>query len=376
MIPLKNLGRLLRPGLLVAMAVMMTGCDWALFDPKGQIARDELTLLITCVVLMLLVVIPVIVMTLVFAWKYRASNTKARYEPNWSHSTAIEVVVWSIPCMIVLVLAVLTWRSSHALDPYRPLDHEAKPVVVEAISLDWKWLFVYPEENVAVVNEVTFPVHTPLNLKITADTVMNAFFIPHLGSMIYSMAGMQTKLHLIADEEGSFDGRSSHYSGAGFSKMYFKANAVSNDEYQAWLAKVRGDAKVMDQKAFAELGAEKNHDYYPVTYYGSAEKGLFDWVMAKHMGDNHHFGMQHGAEGMSHEAMGHGAAGHEAMDHSAMNHDGMDHAAMDHAAMDHAAMDHAAMGHDAGAAEAEGHAGHNADEHAKAAHAGHGGSGE
>jgi len=117
MIPLKTLGRFLRPGLIVAMAVMMTGCDWALFDPKGQIARDELTLLITCTVLMLLVVIPVIVLTLVFAWKYRASNTKARYEPNWSHSTAIEVVVWSIPCMIILVLAVLTWRSSHALDP-------------------------------------------------------------------------------------------------------------------------------------------------------------------------------------------------------------------------------------------------------------------
>lgn len=304
MIPLKTLGRLLRPGLLVAMAVFMTGCDWALFDPKGQIARDELTLLITCTVLMLLVVIPVIVLTLVFAWKYRATNTKARYEPDWSHSTAIEVVVWSIPCMIVLVLAVLTWRSSHALDPYRPLVSDNKPVVIEAISLDWKWLFVYPEENVAVVNELTFPVDTPLNFKLTADTVMNAFFIPHLGSMIYSMAGMETKLHLIANEEGSYPGRSSHYSGAGFNKMYFTAHAVSNDEYQAWLAKVRGDAKVMDQKAFAELGAEKNHDWYPVTYYGSTEAGLFDTIMAAHAGDNHHYGMKHDGDGHA----GHGAA--------------------------------------------------------------------
>jgi len=363
MIPLKTLGRLLRPGLVVALTVLMTGCDWALFDPKGQIARDELTLLITCTVLMLLVVIPVIVLTLVFAWKYRATNTKARYEPNWSHSTAIEVVVWSIPCMIVLVLAVLTWRSSHALDPYKPLESDTKPVVIEAISLDWKWLFVYPEENIAVVNELTFPVHTPLNFRITADTVMNAFFIPHLGSMIYSMAGMETKLHLIADEEGTFHGLSSHYSGAGFSKMHFDANAVSEEAYQAWLAKVRGDAKVLDQKSITELGAEKNHDWYPVTYYGSTEKGLFDWLIAKHAGQNHHFGMKHDGKAMSHEAAGHGA-----MNHDGMNHDGMDHAAMGH------------EGHDAAApaaAEAAGdHAGHNANEHAEAAHAGHGPSGE
>ncbi|MNV10637.1 Cytochrome bo(3) ubiquinol oxidase subunit 2 precursor [compost metagenome] len=368
MIPLKTLGRMLRPGLIVAMAVMMTGCDWALFDPKGQIARDELTLLITCTVLMLLVVIPVIVMTLVFAWKYRASNTKARYEPNWSHSTAIEVVVWSIPCMIILVLAVLTWRSSHALDPYKPLESDTKPVQIEAISLDWKWLFVYPEENIAVVNELTFPVNTPLNFKITADSVMNAFFIPHLGSMIYSMAGMETKLHLIADEAGSYEGRSSHYSGAGFSKMHFIAHAVSNEEYQAWLAKVRGDAKVMDQKSFTELAAEKNHDYYPVTYYGSTEAGLFGAIMAKHMGESHHFGMKHDGKAMSHEAAGHGA----------MNHESMDHEAMDHEAMNHEAMGH--EGHDAAAApaaaEAAGHAGHNANESAEAAPAGNGPSGE
>jgi cytochrome o ubiquinol oxidase subunit 2 len=205
MIPLKTLGRWLRPGLLLSLLVMLTGCDAvAILSPKGQIGQDEKTLLITATVLMLLVVIPVIIMTLTFAWKYRASNTKARYEPKWSHSTAIEVVVWSIPCMIVLVLAVLTWRSSHALDPYRPLDSDVKPVTIEAISLDWKWLFIYPEEKVAVVNEIKFPVNTPLNFKITSDSVMNAFFIPHLGSMIYSMAAMETKLHLIANETGEF----------------------------------------------------------------------------------------------------------------------------------------------------------------------------
>ncbi|KRG74466.1 cytochrome O ubiquinol oxidase [Stenotrophomonas ginsengisoli] len=351
MIPLKTLGRLLRPGLLVAMAVLMTGCDWALFDPKGQVAREELTLLITCTVLMLLVVIPVIVMTLVFAWKYRASNTNARYEPEWSHSTAIEVVVWSIPCMIVTALAVLCWKSSHELDPYKPIEHEKPGIEIQAVSLDWKWLFVYPEEKVAVVNELTFPVDTPLNFRITADTVMNVFFIPHLGSMIYSMAGMETKLHLIADQTGTFPGRSAHYSGYGFNKMYFDAHSVSDAEYQQWLAKVRADGKTMDQAAFTAIGAEKNHDWYPVTYYSNVEDGLFDWVINKHMGDNHHFGMKADA----HAAAGHGS--HDA--HAAP--------AVEQAPADQAPVAGQDVADDA-------HAGHTADEHA--AHAGHGVSGE
>ncbi|WP_305805510.1 ubiquinol oxidase subunit II [Stenotrophomonas sp. YIM B06876] len=355
MIPLKSLGRMLRPGLLLALSALLAGCNSAILDPKGQIGHDEKTLLITATVLMLLVVVPVIVMTLVFAWKYRASNTKARYEPKWAHSTAIEVVVWSIPCMIVLVLAVLTWRSSHALDPYRPLESDNKPVTVEVISLDWKWLFIYPEENVAVVNELVFPVDTPLNLKLTSETVMNAFFIPQLGSMIYSMAAMETKLHLIADEIGVFEGMSSHYSGAGFNKMHFSAHSVSEADYQLWLAKVRGDANVLDKAAFAELGAQKNHDWYPVTYYSSTETGLFDWVMAKHMGDNHHYGMKHDPKAMSHDGAGH--EGHDTAA-TAAGHDAHDAAA---------AVDSAT---DAGE-----HAEHTADEHATA-HPGHGVSGE
>ena len=343
MIPLKTLGRFLRPGLLFALSVFLTGCNSAILDPKGQIGQDEKTLLITATVLMLLVVVPVIIMTLAFAWKYRASNTKARYEPKWSHSTAIEVVVWSIPCMIVLVLAVLTWRSSHALDPYRPLESDKKPVVIEAISLDWKWLFIYPEENIATVNEITFPVNTPLNFKITSDSVMNAFFIPHLGSMIYSMTGMETKLHLIANETGEFPGMSSHYSGAGFSKMHFTAHSVTEEQYQQWLAKVRAESSTLNKDAFNALVAEKNHDWHPVTYFGTTETGLFNWVVEKHMGDNNHYGMDHKAKG--HEGMSHGdAAAHEGHE-----------------------------GHEMPAAE---HAEHTADEHAAAGHAGHAGSGE
>jgi len=310
MIPLKTLGRFLRPGLLFALAVFLTGCDSvAILSPKGQIGQDEKTLLITATVLMLLVVIPVIIMTLVFAWRYRASNTKARYEPKWSHSTAIEVVVWSIPCMIVLVLAVLTWRSSHALDPYKPIESDVKPVTIEAISLDWKWLFIYPEEKIAVVNEIKFPVDTPLNFKITSDSVMNAFFIPHLGSMIYSMAAMETKLHLIANETGEFPGMSSHYSGLGFAKMHFTAHSVTEPEYRQWLDQVRGGQATLDKASFNALGAERNEDWHPVTYYGTVEPGLFDWVIAKHMGDNQHYGMKHAHSGAAANA---DAGSHEA----------------------------------------------------------------
>ncbi len=216
--------------------------------------------------------------------------------------------MWSIPCMIVLVLAVLTWRSSHALDPYKPLDSDVKPVTIEAISLDWKWLFIYPEEKVAVVNEIKFPVNTPLNFKITSDTVMNAFFIPHLGSMIYSMAAMETKLHLIANETGEFPGMSSHYSGAGFAKMHFTAYSVTDAEYRQWLDQVRAGEQTLDKTSFKALGEARNAEWYPVTYFGKTEEGLFDWVIAKHMGDNKHYGMKHShagaaaADAASHEA--------------------------------------------------------------------------
>ena len=289
---------------------------------------------------MLLVVVPVIVMTLWFAWKYRASNTKARYEPDWAHSTAIEVVMWSIPCMIILVLAVLTWRSSHALDPYKPLVSDKKPVVIEAISLDWKWLFVYPEEKVAAVNELVFPVDTPLNFRLTSDTVMNAFFVPQLGSMIYSMAGMQTKLHLIADSTGQFEGMSSNYSGHGFNKMHFTAHSVSEAEYRQWLDKLRGDGKTLDLAAFDALGAEKNHDWYPITYYGKVEDGLFRTVIRRHVGDNAHLGMKHDA------AAAHGdhaaAPGDEPAADAHAEHGVDDHAAEKHTADEHAVEEHAA----------------------------------
>ncbi|KLD76397.1 ubiquinol oxidase subunit II [Xanthomonas hyacinthi] len=295
MIPLKQLRRSLRSALSLLPALLLAGCDAAILNPKGQIGHDEKTLLITSVVLMLLVVIPVIVMTLAFAWRYRASNTKARYEPNWSHSTAIEVVVWSIPCMIILVLAVLTWRSSHALDPYKPLDSKVKPITIEAVALDWKWMFIYPEQGIATVNEIAFPVDTPLNFRITSDTVMNSFFIPHLGTQIYAMAGMETKLHLIANEPGDYFGLSANYSGHGFSKMGFTARATDQAGFDAWVAKVKAAPKALDQAEFQILAANRNDKaQYPVTYYASVQDGMFKSLLDKYMmGKGHHMEGHH-----------------------------------------------------------------------------------
>ncbi|WP_045727121.1 ubiquinol oxidase subunit II [Xanthomonas sp. GPE 39] len=293
MIPLKQLRRSLRSGLLLPAALLLAGCDSAILNPRGQIGQDEKTLLITSVVLMLLVVIPVIVMTLTFAWRYRASNTKARYEPNWSHSTAIEVVVWSIPCMIILVLAVLTWRSSHALDPYKPLESQVKPITIEAVALDWKWMFIYPEQGIATVNEIALPVDTPVNFKITSDTVMNSFFIPHLGTQIYAMAGMETKLHLIANEPGEMFGLSANYSGHGFSKMGFTVHATNRAGFDAWVAKVKASQKTLDQAQFQALATDRNDkDAYPVTYYASVQNGLFKSLIDKYM-----MGKGHNMEG-------------------------------------------------------------------------------
>ena len=289
---------MLRPGLLLpALLVLLSGCNSAVLNPKGQIGQDEKTLLITAVVLMLLVVIPVIVLTVVFAWKYRASNTKARYEPNWSHSTAIEVVCWSIPCLIILVLGVLTWRSSHALDPYKPLQSDKKALVIEAISLDWKWLFIYPEQKVATVNEIAFPVHTPVTFKITSDTVMNSFFIPQLGSQIYSMTGMETQLNLIANEPGDYAGISANYSGHGFSKMDFVAHVTADDAgFNAWIDKVKASPKSLQDAEFKALSDDKNvESSYPVTYYGSVKDHMFEALISQYMmGDSHKAGhMQH-----------------------------------------------------------------------------------
>src|ERR1700712_5606241 len=184
------------------LTLFLSGCKMELLDPKGSVGMAEKDLILTATYAMLIVVVPVIFLTLFFAWKYRESNTSATYMPKWAHSTKIVIVMWLVPSLIIFYLGILTYKSTHALDPYKPLVSEVTPITVEVVALDWKWLFIYPELGIATVNQIEFPVGTPVNFKITSDSVMNSFFIPQLGGQIYAMAGMQTKLHLIADEAG------------------------------------------------------------------------------------------------------------------------------------------------------------------------------
>jgi len=267
--------------LTLAAAALLSGCKAALLEPAGRVAADEKQLIITATLLMLIVVIPVILLTLYFAWKYRASNTEATYTPNWSYSHRIEAVVWGIPIAIIAVLGVLTWKTTHELDPYKPLESSVKPITIEVVSLDWKWLFIYPDQHIATVNEIQFPAGTPVNFKITSDTVMNVFFIPQLGSQIYAMAGMQTQVNLIADQPGVYDGLSTNFSGAGFPDMKFTATAGTQAEFDAWVAKVKASGNRLGLDNYADLAKPSAKD--PVKYFSSVEPVLFTAVLDKYM---------------------------------------------------------------------------------------------
>ncbi|SIN92501.1 cytochrome bo3 quinol oxidase subunit 2 [Bradyrhizobium erythrophlei] len=230
---------------------------------------------------MLLVVIPVMVLTVVFAWHYRESNTKATYAPKWAHSTRIEAVVWSIPCVIVAFLAVLVWKTTHSLDPYRPLESDVAPVNVEVVALNWKWLFIYPDYGVATVNHLAIPVRTPINFRLTSESIMNSFFIPQLGSQIYAMAGMQTLLHLIADEAGTYPGRSSAFSGPGFSDMHFDTVAMPREQFDASLRQAKSAPVILDQATYKLL--EEPSIKTPVTTHAKVAPGLFDSTVDQFM---------------------------------------------------------------------------------------------
>jgi cytochrome o ubiquinol oxidase subunit II len=269
----------------IAPAFLLSGCNnLDLLAPKGPIGAAEKSLIATSTWAMLIVVIPVIFLTLLFAWRYRASNRSAEYRPDWSHSTAIEVAVWTIPALIILFLAVLTWKSTHELDPYKPLESNVKPINVEVVALDWKWLFIYPDLGIASVNQLAFPVGTPVNFTITSDTVMNSFFIPQLGGQIYAMAGMQTRLHLIADEAGNYAGASANFSGKGFSDMKFRALATSPEEFNAWVAKVRASSDNLSMDRYHAVSAPTEKE--PVRYFSSVDPKLFYNIIARYNNGN------------------------------------------------------------------------------------------
>lgn len=267
---------------MVIFTILLSGCEGGVLDPKGQIGIDEKHLIVVATLLMLIVVLPVIFMTLFFAWKYRDGREHEIYAPKWAHSKMIEIVVWLVPIVIVIILGVITWGSTHDLDPYKPIDHQATPITVEVVSLNWKWLFIYPDLGIASVNELAFPANVPVNFKITSDTAMNSFFIPQLGSQIYSMAGMATQLHLIANEAGVFEGISANYSGAGFSGMKFNAIATATPEgFDAWVAKVKLHKQQLNSDSYQILAKPSENN--AVQYYSSVSEGMFNHIVMQYM---------------------------------------------------------------------------------------------
>jgi cytochrome o ubiquinol oxidase subunit 2 len=238
-------------------ALALGACQAELLDPAGPVAAGEKLILIDAVAVMLVIIVPVMVATLAFAWWYRASNTRARRLPDWSYSGRVELVVWSIPVLVVMFLGGMTWVSSHELDPSASLRGSAKAVDVQVVSLDWKWLFIYPDQGVASVNHLVIPVGAPVRFRLTSASVMTAFFIPRLGSMIYTMNGMVTPLNLRADRIGDYDGEASHFSGDGFPDMRFTASAVPVTAFDAWVAGARGHGPTLDTATYTAFGAAK-----------------------------------------------------------------------------------------------------------------------
>jgi cytochrome o ubiquinol oxidase subunit 2 len=268
--------RLLRGGLVVA-AIALAGCNRGILDPVGPVGSAEKLILINSTAIMLAIIVPTMLATVGVAWWFRSGNRKAAYRPDWEYSGAIELVVWSIPAMTIMLLGGIAWIGSHDLEPSKPLKSATAPVHVDVISLDWKWLFVYPDQGVATVNELVVPEGTPVSFRLTSATVWNSFFVPQFGTMIYTMPRMTTRLNLQSDRLGDYDGLSSHFSGDGFSGMQFKVHSVRPQEFAAWAQSARAGPP-LDGTAYDQL--QKPSSYVKPFTYGSVVPNLFDYIVA------------------------------------------------------------------------------------------------
>jgi cytochrome o ubiquinol oxidase subunit 2 len=263
---------------VVCAAALLASCQPAgILDPQGPIASAEQLLLINSTAIMLVVVVPVILATLGFAWWYRASNARASRASDEGYEGRTEFVLWSIPTLIVILLGGVIWIGSHQLDPRAPIPAKAAPLRVDVVALDWKWLFIYPDQGIAAVNQLVIPVGTPVNFRLTSATVMNSFFVPQLGSQIYTMGGMTTHLNLLADNPGEYPGFSANFSGDGFADMRFVAKAMPAGDFDAWVAKTRGAGSALDRAGYTKLA--KPSEAVPPTTYRSVEPGLFERIV-------------------------------------------------------------------------------------------------
>ena len=264
---------------IAASVWFLQGIDIDVLNPMGMIALKQRSLIYTSTLLMLIVVIPVFILAVVIAWKYRASNEKAKYTPDWDNNILAECIWWGFPLAIIVILSVVVWKSSHELDPFKPIESNAKPITIQVVALQWKWLFIYPEYNIATVNFIQFPEKTPLNFEITADAPMNSFWIPKLGGQIYAMAGMKTKLHLIANEVGIFRGSSANLSGEGFAGMTFTAEASEASDFDKWVRSIQKSSPSLNLETYHQLAKPSSNN--PVASYKLQDKDLFEQIVRK-----------------------------------------------------------------------------------------------
>jgi cytochrome o ubiquinol oxidase subunit II len=265
----------------------LSACNAVVLNPSGDIAAQQRDLLVQSTYLMLLIIVPVMALTVWFAWHYRHSNKAARYEPEWHHSMRLELVIWAAPLLIIICLGALTWLGTHLLDPYRSLDriapgqpvtHEHKPMRVNVVALDWKWLFIYPEQGLATVNEMAVPVNTPIQMHITASAVMNSLYIPELAGQVYAMPGMETKLHGVLNKPGVSQGFSANYSGAGFSGMKFKFRGMTDADFEQWVKDAKaGGGGALTRQAYLQL--ERPSENEPVRRYATVDADLYNAIL-------------------------------------------------------------------------------------------------
>lgn len=263
-----------------AAFIFLSVTDIAVLNPKGMIGEKQRDLLWLATVLMLIVVIPVFLLVFGIGWKYRAENAKAKHTPDWDHSLLAECVWWGVPCAIIVVLGWFTWKGCHELDPFRPIAAKNE-MKIQAVALQWKWLFIYPEQEIATVNYIRFPQETSIHFEITSDAPMNSFWIPDLGGQIYAMSGMRSELYLIANGIGKYRGSSANISGKGFASMYFTAESTSHEDFEEWVQSVKSSPKTLGLNEYKRL--VEPSEYHPAAFYVLGKEGLFDWIIMKYM---------------------------------------------------------------------------------------------
>ncbi len=270
---------------VIVAVIFLRSHNVAVLNPKGQVASSERRLMIYASLLAILIIVPVFAMTIGIVWKYRATNTNATYSPDWDHNRTAETAWWLIPFAIITVLSVITWRSTHQLDPAKTLHSDTPPLTIQVVALQWKWLFIYPQEGIATVNYIKFPEKTPISFEITSDAPMNSFWIPQLGGQMYAMSGMSMPLHLEANETGDYRGLSANISGEGFSKMKFMAHSVTTDDFRQWVGQVRTSSNYLNLDSYNLLSRPSQDD--PLSDYYMTDNSLYNTIVSKFTDPTH-----------------------------------------------------------------------------------------